>query len=112
LIVEDDADIRELVAAYLEAEGFRVEQAENGTRALEVLPLLQQPTLILADLMMPQMDGFGLVDALRQDDRFATLPVVILTAAEVSVEGYRMLKKPVDLDDLGQIVKELCRGRE
>jgi CheY-like chemotaxis protein len=112
LVVEYDSDIREIVAAFLEAEGYLVEQAENGKRALELLPRMAQPTLILADLMMPVMDGFGLVEALRQDDRFATLPVVILSAAEVSLEGYRLLKKPIDLDHLSQIVNELCGRRE
>jgi CheY-like chemotaxis protein len=109
LVVEDDADIRDAVTATLETEGFRVFQAENGARALEVLRDMPHPSLILADLMMPIMDGFGLIQALSRDDHLATLPVVILSATDQKApEGYLRMKKPIDLDDLVKIVNELC----
>jgi CheY-like chemotaxis protein len=79
LIVEDEADIRELVASALEAEGFQVYQADTGVRALELLKEVPHPSLILADLMMPVMDGWELIRALSQDDRLATLPVVAVS---------------------------------
>src|SRR5438128_9832210 len=101
LVVEDEPDIRAAVVEFLAAEGFQVWQAGNGQEALETLPRMPQPTLILADLMMPVMDGRALIAALRADDRFATLPIVILSAASgPGALGQRFLKKPIDLDDL------------
>src|SRR4051812_44659388 len=95
LVVEDDSDIRDAVVTALELEGFQVFEAENGARALEQLQSMPRPSLILADLMMPVMDGWQLVGALSQDDRFATLPVVIVSANDdKSPEGFRRLKKP------------------
>ena len=112
LIVEDDADIREVVASALEAEGFQVYQADTGARALEVLREMPHPSLILADLMMPVMNGWDLIRALSQDDRLATLPVVVMSALDQEEpQGYRRVKKPFDLDELVKIVAELCVRR-
>jgi CheY-like chemotaxis protein len=112
LVVEDDTDIRESFVEYLEADGFHVYQATNGQEALDVLRQMPQPTLILADLMMPVLDGPGLIAALRENDEFATLPVVIVSAVDSDKpRGYRRVKKPIDLDDLGRIVSEFCVRR-
>jgi CheY-like chemotaxis protein len=112
LVVEDDADIREAVTTTLEGEGFQVFAAENGARALELLQGMPHPSLILADLMMPVMDGWQLISALSEDDRLATLPVVLVSATpEGGPEGFRRVKKPIDLDDLIKIVSELCQRR-
>jgi CheY-like chemotaxis protein len=112
IVIEDDADIREAVVTALELEGFHVFQAENGARGLEVLQTMPHPSLILADLMMPVMDGWQLINALSQDDRLATLPVVVVSATnEKSPEGFRHVKKPIELDDLVKIVAEMCVRR-
>jgi CheY-like chemotaxis protein len=112
LVVEDDADIREAVATALELEGFHVFVAENGLSALERLKAMPHPSLILADLMMPVMDGWQLIAALLQDDRLATLPVVLVSAnPEAGPDGFPRVKKPIDLDDLIKIVSELCVRR-
>jgi CheY-like chemotaxis protein len=109
LVVEDEPDIRDAVVEFLEVEGFRVYAAENGEVAIAVLKTMPQPALILADLMMPVMDGPSLIAALRLDDQFASLPVVIVSALDAnSPQGYRRIKKPIDLDDLLQIVSEFC----
>jgi CheY-like chemotaxis protein len=109
LVVEDEPDIRELVVEILESEGFQVYSAENGQEAMAVLRTMPQPALILADLMMPVMDGPALIAALRDDDLFASLPVVIVSASEdAAPEGYRRVKKPIDLEDLVRIVSEFC----
>jgi CheY-like chemotaxis protein len=112
LVVEDDTDIRELVVELLETEGFQVYQAKHGEEALGVLRQMPQPALILADLMMPIMDGHSLIAALRADDQFATLPVVVVSAVDsTEPQGYRRIKKPIDLDDLVRIVSEFCLRR-
>jgi CheY-like chemotaxis protein len=112
LVVEDDDDIRDAVVMALEGEGFHVFSAENGARALEVLATIPQPSLILADLMMPVMDGWQLIRALRQNDRFATLAVVVVSAlSEQSPEGVMRVKKPIELDDLIKIVSQQCVRR-
>ena len=112
LIVEDDEDIREAVASALEQEGFQVYQAETGARALEMLKQMPHPSLILADLMMPVMSGWDLIKALSEDDRLATLPVVVISAVDQEApHGYRRIKKPFDIDELIRIVAELCVRR-
>jgi CheY-like chemotaxis protein len=112
LVVEDDEDTRDAVATALETEGFHVFRAENGASALEMLKTMPHPSLILADLMMPVMDGWQLIGALSQDDRLATLPVVVVSAStQESPAGYMRMKKPIDLDDLTKIVSELCLRR-
>jgi CheY-like chemotaxis protein len=112
LIVEDDDDIREVVAGALGNEGFQVYQANSGARALELLREIPHPSLILADLMMPVMDGWDLIKALSHDDRLATLPVVVVSAVDQEApHGFRRVKKPFDLDELVRIVAELCVRR-
>ena len=112
LIVEDDDDIREVVASALSNEGFQVYQANTGVRALELLREMPHPSLIFADLMMPVMSGWDLIKALSQDDRLATLPVVVVSAVDQEApHGFRRVKKPFDLDELVKIVSELCVRR-
>ena len=112
LVVEDDRDIRDAISEFLRAEGFQVYEAENGQEAMSMLPSMPHPILILADMMMPVMDGPALIAALRQDDQFASLPVVIVSASNApGLEGYRRIKKPIDLDDLLKIVNEFCLRR-
>lgn len=76
LIAEDDADIRSVLRLYLESEGYRVTEAESGTRALE-LARAQTPDLAILDVMMPGMNGYELTKALRA---FTDIPVLILSA--------------------------------
>ena len=112
LVVEDDEDIRDAVATALEMEGFHVFRAENGAAALEVLKTMPHPSLILADLMMPVMDGWQLIGALSRDDRLATLPVVVVSAStQETPVGILRMKKPIDIDDLIKIVSDLCDRR-
>ena len=112
LVVEDDNDIRECVVQFLQMEGFHVYEAANGLEAIEALRNMPQPALILADLMMPVMDDPSLIAALREDDQFASLPVVIVSASSnESLSEYRRVKKPVELDDLRAIVEEFCARR-
>ena len=76
LIAEDDADIRALLRLYLEGDGFRVLEAEDGTTAL-VLAREHAPDMAILDIMMPGMNGFELTRALR---KYSELPILILSA--------------------------------
>jgi CheY-like chemotaxis protein len=112
LVVEDDDDIREIVAGALSNEGFQVYQADSGVRALELLKEIPHPSLILADLMMPVMNGWELINVLSKDDRLATLPVIVISAVDDQApQGFRRIKKPFDLDELIKIVADLCVRR-
>jgi signal transduction histidine kinase/CheY-like chemotaxis protein len=84
LIVDDDADVRSILRASVESAGLAAAEAANGREALDLLAQGLQPTLVLLDLMMPEMDGFAFLDTVRSKDATAALPVVILTAKELT----------------------------
>ncbi|MCX7655780.1 MAG: response regulator transcription factor [Treponemataceae bacterium] len=79
LVVEDDADIQELLAYNLGKEGYTVVSADNGERALELLEVTN-PDVIILDIMLPGMDGTDVLRAIRQDHRFKQIPVIMATA--------------------------------
>jgi len=85
LLVEDDANVRDLLRRMLEKEGWAVAEAENGRVALERVAE-QEPALILLDLMMPEMDGFELVAELRKQKVWRSIPIVVLTAKDITSE--------------------------
>jgi CheY-like chemotaxis protein len=79
LIVEDDEPTRELIRRTLEHRGNFVAEAENGRVGLDCLAEAR-PDVVVLDLMMPVLDGFGFLHALRADPRYAELPVIVTTA--------------------------------
>jgi CheY-like chemotaxis protein len=83
LIVEDDRATREILTRQLSKEGWQVTAVDNGRKALESLAN-HLPRLMVSDLMMPEMDGFELIHELRQNQAWRELPVVVLTAKELS----------------------------
>jgi signal transduction histidine kinase/CheY-like chemotaxis protein len=83
LVVEDDPGNRELLVRMLEKDGYLVSGAENGSVALECVAK-ELPALILLDLMMPVMDGFAFLEALRQRPDFSKIPVVVVTAKDLT----------------------------
>jgi signal transduction histidine kinase/CheY-like chemotaxis protein len=85
LVVEDDPATRDVVRRTLEREGWIVFEADNGRSALEVLTQAA-PDLIVLDLMMPQMDGFEFVAELRRTESGRRIPVVVVTAKEITAE--------------------------
>ena len=79
LVVEDEPDIRDLLAFHLEREGFQVTRATTGPEALRQLRVAP-PDLVILDLMLPEMDGLEVCRRLRADPATAALPVIMLTA--------------------------------
>lgn len=111
LVVEDDEVIRETLAQLLEDQGYHVIATQHGREALEMLPLIPSPALVLMDLMMPVMNGWELLAALRQDARWAQLPVIILSAGGeahgvTKDSRVRFLKKPIRMASLLAAVQE------
>ena len=105
LIIEDQPQMRKNIATILEMENFKVITAENGRRGVE-LARTEKPDLILCDVMMPELDGFGVLQALRADAVTATLPLIFLTA-----KGDRMdLRKGMNLGADDYLTKPVTRG--
>jgi DNA-binding response OmpR family regulator len=107
LIIEDQAPMRRNVALMLEMEGYKTCTAENGRVGVEVARQ-EKPDLVLCDVMMPEMDGYGVVQALREDADFANTPFIFLTAKSdrgdvrigMNFGADDYLTKPVVRDDL------------
>jgi two-component system, OmpR family, alkaline phosphatase synthesis response regulator PhoP len=96
LVVEDEADIRELIRYNLEREGFAVEEAATGSEALDRLKR-RLPDLMLLDLMLPGMPGLELCRVVRADKQMAPLPILVVTAKGTEVD--RVLGLEMGADD-------------
>ena len=79
LVVDDDDDFREALAEILTSAGYPAEQAENGEVALRRIGA-EAPGVVLLDLKMPVLDGWGVVERMRKDPRTAHIPILILSA--------------------------------
>jgi len=90
LVVEDDAGTQVMIRRILEKEGWQVIEAANGRIALERIQETQ-PSLILLDLMMPEMDGFEFVSELRQHSQWRQIPVIVVTAKELDTTDHLRL---------------------
>ena len=111
LVVEDDPAIRSLLSLTLEAENYRVETAEDGQEALSKLERLR-PDVLLLDLMLPRMDGWEVIAALRADRTTRDLPIIaisarvgLLSAMDHNVQAY--LPKPFDTEVMLTILEEV-----
>lgn len=112
LLVEDEPDIREVLASVLDLEGYDVATARNGVEALDLLGSGPRVDLILLDLMMPIMSGWEFRRVQREDPALAGIPVVVTSAsAPGTVEPDRFLPKPFGIDELIQVVAEVLRAR-
>lgn len=110
LVVDDDTDIRETLRLALEDEGYSVHEAEDGMIALRALRESSHPLVVLLDLMMPRLDGEGVLRAAVADERLRRHVYVMVTAkyqslptslrSLISTLDVPVLPKPVDLDDL------------
>lgn len=103
LVVDDDADIRELLFTALEDDGFEVVPAANGQEALAIIQTFR-PDVIILDLMMPVMDGWQFAKELRARDE--DIPIVLLSAARdlrthaQAMRAADIIEKPFDLSEL------------
>jgi CheY-like chemotaxis protein len=113
LIVEDDEDLRDMMAQMLTIEGFAAATAANGREALDYLHGTTKPHVILLDLMMPVMDGWEFRRRQQADPELAPLPVIVLSALDPAraapVDATAFLKKPLDFDRLLELVRSHCR---
>ncbi len=118
LVVEDDPATREMMRRTLEQDGWQVMEAENGRVALERVGE-SAPALILLDLMMPEMDGFEFVAELRKNDDWRAIPIVVVTAKDVSPEDRLRLdgnvkkifqKAALTREELAREIRTLARS--
>jgi signal transduction histidine kinase/CheY-like chemotaxis protein len=108
LVIDDDATARELIADHLKAEGFSVETAAGGVEGLKLAKELR-PTAITLDVMMPDLDGWSVLAALRQDPELAEIPVIMITIVDEHRRGIALgaagyLTKPIDRERLHRLV--------
>ncbi len=113
LVVDDDADIRDLLAQLLSDEGYEVITAADGREALARLRQLPRPCVILLDLMMPVMNGPQFYAEQQRDPTLATIPVVVISAdgnvqAKAASFGGQYLCKPVRLEQVLDTVARNC----
>lgn len=108
LVVDDDVDVRAAITETLEDGGYRVAQAANGMAALQTARRCGAPALILLDLWMPVLDGWGFLERRGVETDLATVPVIVMSASpfERHVPGVqRLLRKPIRFGDLLEAVR-------
>ncbi len=124
LIVEDDRSTRDMLQRLIEREGWQVVTADNGRTALHRIAE-KPPTLILLDLMLPQMDGFEVINALRAAEIWRSIPVIVVTAMDLNNQDRMRLNGYVEqilqkgsyhheqlLQDVRELVQECLKPRQ
>ncbi|WP_029215587.1 response regulator transcription factor [Kallotenue papyrolyticum] len=111
LVIEDESSIAHLLLALLEMEGYRVVTAQDGHAGLALLRTLR-PDLVLCDLMMPHLDGRGVVQAMRADAEMRDIPVILMSAGVDRVDGLdglitAFVRKPFEIAALLSLIREL-----
>lgn len=114
LIIDDEEDIQKLLKIRLEQEGFIVTVAGDGEKGIKAAEL-EQPNLILLDIMMPKVDGYSCLKEIRRIQKIKDTPVVMLSGKEEEkvrdlfafqkISGY--VEKPFELDNLVSKIKEI-----
>ena len=111
LVIDDEPDIVKILVATLKANQYLVVTAQDGEEGLQKV-VLEEPDLIIVDVMMPKMDGFTFVKRLKSREDWRSIPVIVLTAKDkmkelFEVEGVAAyLVKPFDYDELVAAVKK------
>jgi CheY-like chemotaxis protein len=114
LVIDDDATVRELMTRHLEREGFTVLTAANGIEGLARARELH-PAAITLDVMMPDLDGWAVLAALKGDPTLADIPVILVTIVDEKQRGYALgaveyMVKPIDRERLAALLVALCGG--
>jgi CheY-like chemotaxis protein len=104
LVVDDEPVIREVLAALFASEGYVVRTAADGQAALEAIAT-ERPDLVLSDIAMPRLDGWGMVEGLRLID--ASVPIILMSAAQRfrPAADVEFIAKPFDVDVLLALVE-------
>ena len=115
LTVDDSASMRMLLKTSLTAQGFSIEGANDGVHGLERMKEVR-PDLLITDINMPNMDGFELIEAIRADDTFNHVPILVLStefsdekkgrARAAGATGW--ITKPFDADRLSSAIRRVC----
>lgn len=117
LVVDDSAEVRSVVDRALRGGGFEVVEAANGADALKFLAT-NEPDLMILDLMMPGINGFQVLDALRTHPRRAQLPTIITTGTMTGPDDFKgtpvvaVLRKPFTLEGVLSLVREVISRRD
>ena len=114
LIVDDDKRNTFALSSYLETKDYRIQIAENGIEAIEMLGKGEHPTVILLDMMMPVMDGYETLDALAQSPSLRNIPVIAVTAKAMKGDrekcmaagAWDYISKPIDLNELSGLLSK------
>ncbi len=116
LVVDDDLSVRNLFRNYLEKVNYQVVTASNGSEGLRLARQLQ-PDVITLDVMMPGMDGWMVLSALKSDPELLEIPVIVVSMIEDKRLGYSLgaddyLVKPVDRNQLSNVLKKFGKGKK
>lgn len=115
MVVDDEPDIIYMLKVLLEKEGHEVIEAYSGRECLEKLKI-EKPDLILLDIVMPKMDGWETLKAIKEDGNLKSIPVVMLTAKALPIEMERedvkgvadYITKPFTKEDLIETFRQFC----
>jgi chemosensory pili system protein ChpA (sensor histidine kinase/response regulator) len=115
LVVEDSLDAQKIITCVLKSGGFTVQVAGDGVEALQILQAWM-PDVILTDIMMPRMDGLELLTRIKEQERFAHLPVIVMTTSQRGAEraeeagALLVLRKPFEFSGLMTTLRKLIDG--
>lgn len=113
LIIDDNVDVRLTLADVLISDGFRVATAKDGMEGLTYLERNDHPDLILLDLQMPVMDGYDLMDRIRQSSQLKKIPVILISGEvdeerikSLAMDKLAFLEKPIDFKNFVDVVEK------
>jgi CheY-like chemotaxis protein len=113
LVINNDAAVRQIIAHHLTLKGFEIRTTASGAEDLGLAALIK-PDVITLDILMPDMDGWGVLESLKQDPELRDIPVIMVTMVESRSMGYSLgaveyLPKPIDKQRLYDIVNHCVR---
>lgn len=118
LLVDDDSDLAKMLKLRIESEGYEFKHAGDGKHLPEILNV-KKPDVILLDIMLPNIDGYSVLREMRKNEKYADIPVIILSAKEKKKVGDLFvlekiaffIEKPFDTKDLLEKIKIAMEGK-